>query len=288
MASNRTRLMFKSAAGALAAVGVVGALAGWGVLKSGWYHIGATNQHWQVVHTLLEQAMRDSVDFHSRHIVAPPLDGPGRVTRGAQVYHANCVQCHGAPGVAQQDFGKAMQPVPGPLVDATQRLQPRELYWITRNGIKMSGMPAWEFHLADDDIWSVVAFMQVLPTLSAGDYAALTVPDPAVQRAITTAVEGAPARVHGDPVRGRLALTQYACNACHMIPGVTGATVYVGRPLNDLATRKVIAGSLPNTQENLMRWIRNPQEIDPRTAMPMLGVSARDAQDISAYLMTLR
>jgi cytochrome c1 len=45
---------------------------------------------------------------------------------------------------------------------------------------------------------------------------------------------------------------------------------------------------LPNTQENLMRWIMNPKEIDPQTAMPVLGVSTRDARDISAYLLTLR
>jgi cytochrome c1 len=53
-----------------------------------------------------------------------------------------------------------------------------------------------------------------------------------------------------------------------------------------LAKRRLIAGSLPNTQDNLVRWIRNPQAIDPRTAMPAMGVSERDALDISAYLLS--
>lgn len=282
MASNRTRLMLKTAAATLAVSGVLGAFAAWLVLESGWYHVGSTNQHWQLVHTVLERGMRESVRYHARDIAAPP-GGAARVRRGAAVYRDNCVQCHGAPGVAQQDFGKAMQPVPGPLVDATQHWQARELYWITRNGIKMSGMPAWEFHLAEDDIWAVVAFMQQLPALSAPAYAALM-----REPAAPTPDAPSPARLHGDPQRGRVALTQYACNACHMIPGVTGSTVYVGRPLKDLAARKFIAGQLPNTQQNLMRWIQNPQEVDPQTAMPMLGVNTRDAQDISAYLLTLR
>jgi hypothetical protein len=72
------------------------------------------------------------------------------------------------------------------------------------------------------------------------------------------------------------------------IPGVTGAQVYVGRPLKGLAGRKFIADRLPNTQENLMRWIRNPREVDPQTAMPVLGVSEADARDISAYLLSRR
>ncbi|OON60552.1 cytochrome C [Massilia sp. KIM] len=95
-----------------------------------------------------------------------------------------------------------------------------------------------------------------------------------------------PAGVQGDPERGRIALTQYACHACHVVPGVTGSEVYVGRPLEDLSKRKYIAGQLPNSQANLVRWIRDPQSIDPETAMPAMGVSERDALDISAYLLT--
>jgi len=69
---------------------------------------------------------------------------------------------------------------------------------------------------------------------------------------------------------------------------VTGSEVYVGRPLKDLAERKYIAGRLPNTQENLIKWIRHPQSVDPETAMPTLGVTEADALDISAYLLTRR
>jgi cytochrome c2 len=89
----------------------------------------------------------------------------------------------------------------------------------------------------------------------------------------------------GDAGRGKVALGQYGCRACHMIPGVTGSKVYVGRPLEDLAKRRFIAGTLPNDQANLVRWIRDPQAIDPGTAMPKLGVSERDALDMSAYLL---
>jgi mono/diheme cytochrome c family protein len=284
MASNRTRLMFRTIAATLAVLALLGAAGAALLLKSGWYDVGASTQHWQLVHTVLEQGMHDSVRHHARAVAVPAaLDQPARIARGAAVYRDQCLQCHGAPGVAQADFAKAMQPVPGPLVDAAARWQPRELYWITRHGIKMSGMPAWALHLEDDDIWSVVAFMRHLPTLSAPAFSALVSAQPA-----SSLREGKATRLQGDPERGRTALAQYACNACHMVPGVTGPKVYVGKPLAGLAGRKYIAGVLPNTQANLIAWIRNPHQVDSQTAMPVQGVTEQDAIDISAYLLLRR
>lgn len=93
----------------------------------------------------------------------------------------------------------------------------------------------------------------------------------------------------GDPKRGRLTLQSgYGCGACHVIPGVPGAIGKVGPPLTDWAERAFIAGNLPNTPENLVRWVRYPQAVEPGTAMPDLGVSEPDARDIAAYLYTLR
>ena len=45
---------------------------------------------------------------------------------------------------------------------------------------------------------------------------------------------------------------------------------------------------LPNTPQNLIRWIQNPPAVDPLTAMPNVGVTQADARDIAAYLYTLR
>jgi mono/diheme cytochrome c family protein len=174
MLSNRARLIAKTALLTLLGAGAVAALAGFTVLRGGWYDIGATKQHLQLVHTVLEQGMHHSVRHHARDVAVPPLNGAGLVQRGASVYGARCAQCHGGPGFAQSDYGQSMQPVPGPLIDASARWKPGELYWITRHGIKMSGMPAWEYHLSDGDLWAVVAFMQTLPTLTPKAYQELT------------------------------------------------------------------------------------------------------------------
>ena len=62
--------------------------------------------------------------------------------------------------------------VPDSLIGAARHWRTRELYWLTRYGIKMSGMPAWEFRLGESDLWAVVAFLERLPMLSTADYAA--------------------------------------------------------------------------------------------------------------------
>jgi cytochrome c2 len=92
----------------------------------------------------------------------------------------------------------------------------------------------------------------------------------------------------GDPERGRWALRKYGCASCHTIPGVLGADGLVGPPLTRIASRVFLAGHLPNTPANLVRWVQHPQQFRSPTAMPEMGVSEVDARDIAAYLYTLR
>ena len=55
-----------------------------------------------------------------------------------------------------------------------------------------------------------------------------------------------------------------------------------------MGQRTLIAGTLANTPANLARWLTDTQQVKPGTAMPQLGVTQRDAQDMAAYLASLR
>lgn len=92
----------------------------------------------------------------------------------------------------------------------------------------------------------------------------------------------------GNAEHGRQLIESYGCGACHMVPGVHAARGKVGPPLLFFAERTIIAGELPNTPENLEKWIEDPKQIEPKTAMPNLGVKPDEARDIAAYLYTLR
>ena len=78
----------------------------------------------------------------------------------------------------------------------------------------------------------------------------------------------------------------YGCGTCHSIPGVPSATGLVGPPLAKLKSRTYIGGVLTNNLDNLTRWIQNPRQMAPKTAMPDVGVTEGDAKVIAAYLYT--
>jgi cytochrome c2 len=92
----------------------------------------------------------------------------------------------------------------------------------------------------------------------------------------------------GDAEHGRALIGRYRCGSCHVIPGVRTADGLVGPPLNFFSRRSYIGGQLPNTPDNLQRWLLDPPAVEPGTAMPDLGLRPAEARDIAAYLWTLR
>jgi cytochrome c len=92
----------------------------------------------------------------------------------------------------------------------------------------------------------------------------------------------------GDPWQGEQKIGHYGCSSCHTIPGIAGADAMVGPPLTKMGTRSYIGGVIANTPNNMITWLKDPPSVDPKTAMPKVGLSDTDARDIASYLYTLR
>ncbi|MDH0681466.1 c-type cytochrome [Achromobacter animicus] len=266
----------------VAAAATAGAVGG-GVVYFGMYDVTATSPHTTPVHHLLDVALTRAVKTRSAEIMPPELDAAERIQNGSRLYRAHCAQCHGGPGVAPQPYALGLNPAPAALVATARTRTAAEIFWVTRQGIKMTGMPAWQYRLTDDEIWDVVAFLRVLPGLSADDYRRGDDGQPPEK----PQANAQPSARVGDARAGRDALQQYLCVTCHAIPGVPGAWNYVGPALDQMGERPYIAGVMPNTPANMERWLRNPPAVKPGTAMPDLGVSEQDARDIAAFLRTL-
>jgi mono/diheme cytochrome c family protein len=262
---------------------LVGVAAGFVVLLSGAYSTSATTQHFRITHRLLDAGLRYSVRSAARDIAVPRLDDATMKTRGAKCFATHCVQCHGAPGVSRADEGKGMLPIASSLAQSGREWPPQWLYYVVSKGVRMTGMPAWEYRMSEQSIWSTVAFLRELPVLSAAEYQALA------DRGSGFACE--PANLPPQPYSAetaKIVLRQYACHSCHRIEGVIGPESYAGPVLVDWSRRKYIAGEVPNTYENLVRWIREPQAMSPQTLMPDLNVSDDHARQMATYLMSLR
>jgi cytochrome c553 len=150
-------------------VEVLGAVA---FIYSGIFNVAATDPHWSFTHSVLETARVRSIKVHAAGIKAPGNLGDHKmVVSGTSHFAEHCSSCHTAPGVDASELAKGMYPKPPTLASANQ-WSPGELFWIIRHGIKMSGMPAWPDH-SDEDIWSIIAFLQKLPKMSEQDYGSL-------------------------------------------------------------------------------------------------------------------
>ena len=85
-------------------------------------------------------------------------------------------------------------------------------------------------------------------------------------------------------------MTTQACAGCHTINGLQGYNVgKVGPDLTHVGSRAYLAaGTIPNTPEEMARWIRNPQDVKPDTKMPTLGLDDQTIEQIVAYLQSLK
>jgi cytochrome c2 len=91
--------------------------------------------------------------------------------------------------------------------------------------------------------------------------------------------------VPGDPNTGRILIQARGCGGCHTVSGVPGATGVAGPNLSNVALRPTLAGdSIPNSPDNLERWLLDPPSVKPGTTMPNLGLSDQDARDLVAFL----
>jgi cytochrome c len=95
----------------------------------------------------------------------------------------------------------------------------------------------------------------------------------------------AAAVVNGNASAAPALMRTYGCAGCHEIRGIRGPGGRIGPPLTKVGERVYLAGMLPNTPDNLVRWIVNPKGVNPQTAMPVTGISEREARDVAAYLL---
>jgi len=277
---------------AAAIVVIAGAAA---FVYSGIYDIAATEQHTAPVFWVLKTTMRRAIQHHARDVNVPRLADPTLISKGRTLFVAHCSRCHGAPGVAPEPFALGLRPTPANLANTGIEWPPAQLYWAIKHGMKLTGMPAWEYRLADDDLWAIVAYIQRMPYESPREFherIAASASPSAPMRPLSSATDDSANRLTtaggGDARRGRHLLLQYGCDVCHEIPGVVGASMPVGPPLDHMGLHSFIGGVLQNTPGNLVRWIRTPQKFVTDGAMPDLGVTERDAIDIAVYLESLR
>lgn len=157
---------FKFAA-ALIVVMAIGFVA---YVYSGLYDVSATSADGPAMRWLLGTVRRHSVATRLTDITVPPLSDPKMIEAGFDHYHEMCEGCHLAPGIESSEIHAGLNPSPPLLYRAVPHSTPAELFWVIKNGIKMTGMPAWGPTHDDTKIWQMVAFLETLPNTTPAQY----------------------------------------------------------------------------------------------------------------------
>ena len=109
---------------------VLGTLGAFAYIKSGLYDVGASKPHTRFTEWVTHETMIHSVRRHAQQIVG------------------------------RQQWVSGMEPAPPYLLDINQRFTRSQLFSIVKNGIKMTGMPSWRNEMSDEQIWTVVAWIE--------------------------------------------------------------------------------------------------------------------------------
>jgi cytochrome c1 len=141
----------------------------------GFYSVAADHPDPDIVNWALVQVRTASIAQHASDWPPGSLEDPALVQAGARAYsQRGCTNCHGGPGVEPARFSDGLNPPPN-LKKVVNDLSPQELFWVIRHGIKMTGMPSFGAGnppMPDQEIWTVVAFLKKLSSVSNADFKA--------------------------------------------------------------------------------------------------------------------
>ena len=140
----------------------------------GFYNVAAVVDDPSLVKSALSNIRLASIIRHATDTPPMPLDDPSTVQAGARAFsERGCTSCHGAPGVEWAKFSEGLRPDPPDLKDLVDQRKPQELFWVVKNGIHMTGMPSFGLiEVPDREIWTIVAFLKKLPSVSEADFKA--------------------------------------------------------------------------------------------------------------------
>jgi mono/diheme cytochrome c family protein len=157
--------------GALAIICVIAAAA---FFFGGFYNVAATVDDPASVKSALAYIRQASIMRHATDAPPSSLDDPAMVQAGARAFsERGCAGCHGAPGVNWVKFSEGLRPYPPDLKELVDQRKPQELFWVIKHGIHMTGMPSFGLiEVPDREIWTIVAFVKKLPSVSEADFKA--------------------------------------------------------------------------------------------------------------------
>jgi mono/diheme cytochrome c family protein len=160
----------------IGALGIVVAIAAGVFFFGGFFNVAASEEDNPAVKWALIRVRSAAIERHASGTPPMKLDDPTVIQSGARAFaKAGCANCHGAPGVEWSKFSEGLNPDPPDLKESAAGYEPANIFWVVKNGVRMTGMPSFgKAGVADNDIWQITAFIKALPKVSEADYKSWT------------------------------------------------------------------------------------------------------------------
>jgi mono/diheme cytochrome c family protein len=267
-------------------------------LFSGFINIAATNPDPPPMDWVLSSGMKSSVRFHARGVKAPDLKARRMITSGEEFYQGLCALCHGGPDAdaAPSSLGQGLNPPAPTMNNEPAKWTGAQIYWIVKNGIKMTGMPSFGNSHDSSDLWDIVAYIVKMPSLSSDKTHASDTP----ARSVDSATKAASSSDQGigpikmvplRPIDQKLSNTglkifNRSCTSCHLLDA----------PISGPALRSEVSSRSP---EFIMNMLVNTAEMEAKdpivkesihrygdSEMPATGLDSAKARAVLEYLRT--
>ncbi len=141
-------------------------------IASGTYDISQLSPHNSLTKSIIGTTTHNSINKRMKENTVPAnIKDTEMIVMGFKHYTEMCSNCHGAPGEKAEEMAEGLYPKPPELYKHTEEGDAQEFFWIIKNGIKMTSMPAFKPTHTDEKIWAITAFVtQKLPKMTAAEY----------------------------------------------------------------------------------------------------------------------
>ncbi|MBW8866344.1 MAG: c-type cytochrome [Acidobacteria bacterium] len=130
------------------------------VAQNGLYPIGADNPPGALERRLAARAMDVYADKHKPEGDNPVAITPANLLEGATAYEQHCALCHGGAQAKISPMQDKFNPPAPQLINRIPHDEPAWLFWVTKHGVRMTGMPTWDGVLSDDAMWKIIGFIK--------------------------------------------------------------------------------------------------------------------------------
>ena len=135
----------------------------------------------------------------------PVANDQRALASGRAAYTGSCAVCHGAKGDGRGVFGRTTYPDATDLTGVKNKSD-AQLFWIVKNGLGFTAMPAFGGQYKDADIWAIVAYIRALQR---GTASALAIPEPSLAQLAAADPTGS------RQTRGAAIYFALGCHLCH-------------------------------------------------------------------------